>query len=178
MSQVPTALYPSLFRRFAGLGYEGLVVAAIVLAGGFAFAGGAVALKALFGAYGATAPGAVERVSLQILLAALLGAYFVRSWTRGGQTLAMKAWQLRVVRPDGHGIDARRALARFALAGGALGSGLVAALWLWRHPASIAGWFAILPATVDVAWAIGDRDRQFLHDRLSGTRVVRIDPAA
>jgi uncharacterized RDD family membrane protein YckC len=98
------------------------------------------------------------------------------SWRRvRGPTLALKAWQLRVVRPDGAGVDPRRALARFALAGLALGSGLVAALWLWRHPGSVAGWLAILPAAADLAWAVGDRDRQFLHDRLSGTQVVRID---
>jgi uncharacterized RDD family membrane protein YckC len=176
--QRPTALYPSLVRRLAGLGYESLVVAAIILTGGFAFAGGAVALKAIFGIEGSTEPGILERAMLQAFLVALLGMYLVRSWVRGGQTLALRAWHLRVVRADGGGIDARRALARFVIAGSALGSGLVAALWLWRHPASIAGWLGILPAAVDVAWAIGDRDRQFLHDRLSGTRVVHIDPAA
>jgi uncharacterized RDD family membrane protein YckC len=113
---------------------------------------------------------------MQLLLAVLLGAYFVPSWVRGGQTLAMKAWKLRVVQLDGRGVDARRALVRFALAALALGSGLTAALWLWQHPDSLAGWLAILPGTVDLAWAAGDRDRQFLHDRLSGTRVVRVDP--
>lgn len=178
MSQRPTAVHPSLFRRFASLGYEGLVAAAIALVGGFAFAGGAAALKSVLVTAGATDPGVLERAMLQAFVILLLGAYFLRSWVRGGQTLALRAWRLRVVRADGGGIDARRALVRFALAGGALGSGLVAALWLWRHPGSIAGWLAIVPAIVDVAWAIGDRDRQFLHDRLSGTRVVRIDPGA
>jgi uncharacterized RDD family membrane protein YckC len=178
VSQRPTAVFPSLFRRLASLGYEGLLVAAIALVGGFAFSGGAAALRALFGTAGAIGPGAVERALLQVFLVALLGAYFVWSWVRGGQTLAMKTWKLRVVRPDGGPLDARRALARFALAGLALGTGFVAALWLLRHPASLAGWIAMLPATADLAWAIGDRERQFLHDRLSGTRVVRIDPAA
>jgi uncharacterized RDD family membrane protein YckC len=178
VSHRPIAVYPTLFRRLASLGYEGLIVAAIVLAGGFAFAGGAAGLRAVSGAAGATAPDALERALLQAFLIVLLGTYFVRSWVRGGQTLALRAWRLRVVGADGRGIDARRALARFALAGSALGAGLVAALWLWRHPTSLAGWVAVVPAAADVAWAIGDRDRQFLHDRLSGTRVVRIDPAA
>lgn len=175
MSQRPTAVYPSLFRRIASLAYEALIVAAIILAGGFAFTGCAAALRAMLGVQG-TEAGAIERALLQLFLLLLLGAYFVRSWTRGGQSLAMKAWKLRVVQPDGRAIDARRGIARFALAGVALGSGLAAALWLWRHPDSIAGWLAILPATADLAWAAGDRDRQFLHDRLSGTRVVRVDP--
>lgn len=175
MSQRPTAVYPSLFRRIASLAYEALIAAAILLAGGFAFTGGAAALRALTGA-GSAEPGAAERALMQLLLAVLLGAYFVPSWVRGGQTLAMKAWKLRVVQLDGRGVDARRALVRFALAALALGSGLTAALWLWQHPDSLAGWLAILPGTVDLAWAAGDRDRQFLHDRLSGTRVVRVDP--
>jgi uncharacterized RDD family membrane protein YckC len=178
VSHRPIAAYPTLFRRLASLGYEGLIVAAILIAGGFAFVGGAAALKAVFGAAGASAPEALERALLQAFLIALIGAYFVVSWVRGGQTLALKAWRLRVVGADGRSLGARRALARFALAGGALGAGLVAALWLWRHPTALAGWIAVMPAAADVAWAIGDRDRQFLHDRLSGTRVVRIDPAA
>jgi len=175
VAQRPTATYPSLFHRFAGLGYEGLLVGAILIVGGFAFFGAAAALEAIVGPRSKAAPALLEHVLLQGFLAALLGAYFVASWVRGGQTLALKAWQLRVVRPDGAGVDPRRALARFALAGLALGSGLVAALWLWRHPGSVAGWLAILPAAADLAWAVGDRDRQFLHDRLSGTQVVRID---
>jgi hypothetical protein len=36
VTQRPTALYPSLFRRLASLGYEGLLVAAILVAGGLA----------------------------------------------------------------------------------------------------------------------------------------------
>lgn len=178
MSQRPAGVRPSLFRRLASLGYEGLVVTAIALVGGFAFAGGAAALKGVLVVADATEPGVLERVMLQTFVILLLSAYFVRSWVRGGQTLALRAWHLRVVRADGGAMDVRRALARFALAGGALGSGLVAALWLWRHPESIAGWLAIVPAAVDIAWAIGDRDRQFLHDRLSGTRIVRIAPSA
>jgi uncharacterized RDD family membrane protein YckC len=35
------------------------------------------------------------------------------------------------------------------------------------------GWAATLPAAADVLWAALDRDRQFLHDRLARTRVVR-----
>lgn len=178
MSQRPAVVRPSLFRRLASLGYEGLVVTAIALVGGFAFAGGAAALKGVLAPADATEPGVLERVMLQAFVLLLLGAYFVRSWVRGGQTLALRAWHLRVVRADGGSIDVRRALARFVLAGGALGSGLVAALWLWRYPGSIAGWLALVPASVDVAWAIGDRDRQFLHDRLSGTQVVRIASGA
>jgi len=30
-----------------------------------------------------------------------------------------------------------------------------------------------VPTGVGVAWALVDRDRQFLHDRMAGTRLVR-----
>jgi uncharacterized RDD family membrane protein YckC len=85
----------------------------------------------------------------------------------------MKAWKLRVVGSDGGGVTTRAAIKRFALAGVALGTGAAAAVWLWRHPGSVFGWAAILPAAVDIVWAAFDREGQFLHDRLARTRVVR-----
>jgi uncharacterized RDD family membrane protein YckC len=177
VTQHPTAVYPALFRRLASLGYEGLIVAAILVAGGLAFSAAAAALGTLLTGPGASAPAVLERALLQAFLVALLGAYFVRSWTRGGQTLAMKAWKLRLVGPDANGIGARLALARFALGGLVLGTGAAAAMWLWRHPGSVSGWLAALPAAVDLGWILCDRERQFLHDRLTRTRVVRIDRA-
>jgi uncharacterized RDD family membrane protein YckC len=87
------------------------------------------------------ATGGWLRTALQIFIVATFAAYFLWCWLRGGQTLAMKAWRIRVV-----DVTPRRALARFALA------------------------LALFPASV--AWALVDRDRQFLHDRLAGTRLV------
>jgi uncharacterized RDD family membrane protein YckC len=81
------------------------------------------------------------RAVLQLFIAAMFAAYFLWCWLRGGQTLAMKAWGIRLV-----DVTPRKALLRFALA------------------------LALFP--VSVAWALLDRDRQFLHDRLAGTRLV------
>jgi uncharacterized RDD family membrane protein YckC len=175
VTQPPTARYPSLFRRLASLAYEGLLVAAILVAGGLAFSGAASLLSTLGRATGAST--GLERVLLQALLVTLLGAYFIWSWIRGGQTLAMKAWKLRLVRTDGRGVGAGLALLRFALGALVLGTGAAAAIWLWRHPGSVPGWLATLPAAVDLGWILCDRERQFLHDRLTRTRVVRIDGA-
>lgn len=175
MTQPPTPRYPSLFRRFASLGYEGLLVAAILVAGGLAFSGAAALLSTSGMATGASS--GLERVLLQAFLVALLGAYFVPSWIRGGQTLAMKAWKLRLVRTDGRGVGAGLALLRFALGALVLGTGAAAAMWLWRHPGSVPGWLAAAPAAVDLGWILCDRERQFLHDRLTRTRVVRVDGA-
>jgi len=81
------------------------------------------------------------RHALQLLIAVVFAAYFLWCWLRGGQTLAMKAWGIRLVE-----VTPRKALLRFVLAA------------------------ALFP--VSIVWALFDRDRQFLHDRLAGTRLV------
>ncbi len=87
----------------------------------------------------------------QVFLLAVLFAYFAAFWLRSGQTLAMKTWRVRLVRADGQALTLKLAAQRFALA--LLGLGL-GGLGFW--------------------WALVDRDRQFLHDRLLGTRLVRV----
>lgn len=77
-------------------------------------------------------------------------AYFLWFWLHGGQTLAMKTWRLRLETRDGRPLTPSRALLRYLLA--------------WPSVLSVAG----------IAWAIVDRDQQFLHDRLAATRIVRI----
>lgn len=73
----------------------------------------------------------------------VLAGYYIRSWLRGGQTLAMRAWRIRVM-----DITPRRALLRFLYA------------------------LVLVPTGISILWAFFDRDRQFLHDRLAGTRLV------
>lgn len=86
----------------------------------------------------------------QLYLLTVMAGYFVWFWTHGGQTLAMKTWHLRLVAADGRPLDGRRALARFVLA--ALGIAFFG---------------------LGILWALWDPERQFLHDRLAGTRLLR-----
>jgi uncharacterized RDD family membrane protein YckC len=91
------------------------------------------------------------RPLLQLYLLALAGAYFTWQWLHGGQTLPMKTWRMRLVTREGAALTRGHALKRlvFAVAGSALlGAGFL--------------------------WALVDRDRRFLHDRLAGTKIVRI----
>jgi uncharacterized RDD family membrane protein YckC len=81
------------------------------------------------------------RFILQLFILVVFAAYFLWCWLRGGQTLAMKAWHIRLVE-----VTPGKAVLRFVLA------------------------LALLP--VSIPWALFDRDRQFLHDRLAGTRLV------
>ncbi len=81
---------------------------------------------------------------------ALLGLYFVWYWAGQGQTLAMQTWRLKLVREsDGRPLGIGTASLRYVLA-----------------------WPSVLCLGLGLAWALVDRDRQFLHDRLAGTRVV------
>lgn len=142
-----TTRYPAagLRRRLASLLYESLLLLG-VLAAGFMLPYLAIGL--------AFNSGIREDFAwiqwLHIVL--LLGLYFVHYWRRGGQTLAMQTWGIRVVdatqdRPP----ELKRALARYLLS-----------------------WPSLLFCGVGLFWALFDRDRQFLHDRLAGTRVIRI----
>jgi uncharacterized RDD family membrane protein YckC len=124
---------PGLPRRLASLVYELLLLAAVgfFAAWVFTFASGARDLTSGW-----------LRHLLQLFILAVFAAYFLWCWLRGGQTLAMKAWRIRLV-----GVTPRKALLRFALA------------------------FLLFPASI--AWALFDRDGQFLHDRLAGTRLIK-----
>ena len=95
-----------------------------------------------------------RRHVLQLWVLAVAGGYFIWFWTHGGQTLPMKTWKLRLVRGDGARISPWRALHRYLLA--VLG---------------------LLALGLGFLWALVDRDRQFLHDRLAGTALVDAAPA-
>jgi uncharacterized RDD family membrane protein YckC len=87
------------------------------------------------------------RPLLQVWLMAVLAAYFVYCWMRG-QTLAMRTWHIRIARPDGTPVTLGQAVLRFMVA-----------------------LIGILLAGACFVWAFIDRDRQFLHDRVAGTRL-------
>ena len=82
----------------------------------------------------------------------VLGAYFIWYWHHGGQTLAMQTWGLRLSTPSGAQAPLARLVLRYALA-----------------------WPSVIYLGAGLLWALFDRDRQFLHDRLAGTRVVFAD---
>ncbi len=88
---------------------------------------------------------------LQIFLLALFAAYFLWCWLRSGQTLAMKTWRIRLVAKDSHArLAPKAALLRFICA------------------------LVLVPTTIGIFWAMVDRDRQFLHDRLAGSLLIPV----
>jgi uncharacterized RDD family membrane protein YckC len=152
---------PSLARRLAAMAYESLIVSAILVVASLGFMGAAT--SRLEGP---------ARHLFQGYLFLVLGLYFVWCWRRGGQTLPMKAWKLRVVRRDGTPLDTPRAVLRYVLAFLALGSSAAAAAALWREPGTALAWLVLAPGVLTLLWSLVDPERQFLHDRLAGTRIV------
>jgi uncharacterized RDD family membrane protein YckC len=82
----------------------------------------------------------------------VLLVYFGWLWKRNGQTLAMQTWKIRLVSADGTALTGKQILLRYTLA-----------------------WPSLLLCGLGILWALLDRDRQFLHDRLSGTRLVKVE---
>lgn len=156
---------PSVLRRLAAMLYEALLVGALLMVAGFLFIGAAT--HRLEGAL---------LWGFQFYLCVVLGAYFVWSWHRGGRTLAMRAWRLRLLRADGAPVELYRALIRFVLAGASIGSTLIGIGLLWKHSAGREAWLLMVPGSATIVWALFDRDAQFLHDRLVGTRLVLEKP--
>ncbi len=89
-----------------------------------------------------------KRIGLQALIGALLLAYFTWSWSRGRCTLPMQTLGLRLETVTGQTLSPGRALFRAILAG----------------PSTLTG--------LGFLWAAIDRDRQSLHDRIAGTRLL------
>jgi len=89
---------------------------------------------------------------LWLYVLALLMLYFVWFWMHGGQTLPMKTWKLRLAGANGEALRPLQAILRY-----------------------LAAWPSILFCGIGVFWAIFDKDRQFLHDRIAGTRIIFTD---
>lgn len=144
--------------------YEGILLAAVAFFAGVLFH---------FMSGGREATGWL-RVAYQAYLLAVFAAYFLWCWLRGGQTLAMKAWRIKVVAP-GHGrVPPAKALLRFSYAALFIGAFLVAILAAFAHRNPYYAFATLAFTGVGLGWALFDRDRQFLYDRLAGTRLVTV----
>jgi uncharacterized RDD family membrane protein YckC len=69
------------------------------------------------------------RLGLRGALFVVTGAYFVISWARGGQTIGVRAWRLRIVDADGNALGWPRAVLRFVVACMSLGALGVGYFW-------------------------------------------------
>ncbi len=157
---------PGLLRRLACMLYEGVLLFGVLMVAGLVYSITTQERNALQGLHG-----------LQLFVFIVLGIYFVGFWSsRGGQTLAMQTWHIRLVTRDGSRVSRARALARYLLA------------WVWFLPALASVYFSgIKGAGVTFAtlgagmlvYAASSRlqsDHQFWHDAVCGTRLVTWRP--
>jgi uncharacterized RDD family membrane protein YckC len=164
---VSVATGASLPRRLAALAYEALLVAALALVVGF-----------LTVPLSSSAPGTVQplrvpdlpaRVLSFALVFAAAAVYFGWSWTAHRRTLAMKTWRIALVRTDAGPLTRKIALVRYFCAW--IGPVAALAAYLALRPVGL-GALALPFLAFNFLWALVDPDRQFLHDRIAGTRIV------
>jgi uncharacterized RDD family membrane protein YckC len=164
----PAADAASIARRLASMVYEGLLLFAVAFAGTWVF---------FFASGGHPIEGMLRHL-LQLYLAILFAGYFLWCWLRGGQTLAMKAWRIRVIAPGHARLPPRLALARLIYAAVSVGAFVVAVVAAFAHRDMWLSFASLSLCGLGLGWALVDRDRQFLHDRLAGTRLVQVAKAA
>ena len=122
---------PGLARRLAAFVYEGVLLFGVVMIAGLVYSGLTQQRHALQGRFG-----------LMAFLFLVLGLYFSWFWSRGGQTVAMKAWHIRLLAADGTPVSQMRAGARYVLS------------WLWFLPATAAVYGAGLHGRGEIVTAM------------------------
>lgn len=161
---MPDMITPSLRRRLSSMLYESMLLFGVLFMSGWLFSTLLQQRHALY-----------LRHAMEAWLFLVLAVYFIWFWTHGGQTLAMKTWRFKLVDSAGQPVGLWRAAIRYLLA------------WFWVLPGlALAStvreqaWLLFLIPAANIAlWALAarlDPQRQFLHDRIAGTRLINASP--
>lgn len=139
--------FKTLILRLACVVYDSLVLVALWI--------GAAALWMVIGVglgrFHPNEPLIPGNIAFDLYILAVTYLYLAGLWHRTGQTLGMRAWRMRVTAVDGAPVGWKQGFVR-----------LLAATLSWLLLG--AGWLYIL----------FDEQGRALHDRLSGTRVLRL----
>ncbi len=153
---------PTIKRRLTTMIYEGVLLFGVIAIAGLLFSTIFQQRNALY-----------LRHALQYWLFVVVGVYFVWFWIHSGQTLPMKTWRIRLVTAENQTLSVKHAIVRYFLA------------WLWFLPGLAIAWaldakawmsVAIVGANI-AAWALAayvHPSRQFLHDRIAGTKLIQL----
>ncbi|MBY6207411.1 MULTISPECIES: RDD family protein [Halomonas] len=136
-----------LGRRLGAMLYDGFLLLAIWIA--ITTLHVLVVRKVLGLAPAEVGAGVWQVFSLRLLLVAAAFAFFAFFWRRGGMTLGMQAWRLRVQTLDGAPISLRQTMVRFAV-----------------------GAVSFLPLGLGHLWVVFDGERRSWADLASSTQVV------
>lgn len=158
---------PGLRRRIAGMTYECLLLLGVL----------SVTLIVPHLALGMAANITAPPWVIFLNFFGVLGVYYVWYWHTHGQTLAMQTWKMQIVRADGGKPALMQLIYRYLLAW-FIPLGMIYLLKLSLADMAVPVWYPYLGGLVGLLWAFFDRDRQFLHDRLAGTKVVFKVPEA
>ena len=162
-SSTATDIYCPLWRRLFALLYDLLAVVAIVMVVGY------VCQRITGGNLISTDGHAHIAWWYQPLQALVVSAYFIASWLRGGRTLGMRPWRIRVSNEQGSGITFTQALVRLLVAAAPMAL-LVLAPWvgtktaLWAMAVAWIAWFGV---------AIFDPRKRAFHDVIARTVLRR-----
>ncbi len=159
-----------LARRLAASFYESLLLAAIALIAGFALLAASHAPSMLLPGERLALPRSGARLLEFLVVFAACGAYCAGLWSSGRRSLPMQTWHLRLLSCQGPAPGIGRAALRYLAWW--TGPACAVAAYALLQPLGYARWAPSL-LTLNYAWALVDPDRQFLHDRIAGTRLVR-----
>lgn len=140
-----TNISPGLPRRLAALLYDSCLVAPLIMAA-VAIAMGVHTATAVSEDVAPLAPWLV-----QVLALLCLYAFFAAFWLKGGQTLGMQAWRVKLVALPGYQLTPGRIALR--LAGALLSAGCLGLGYLW---------------------CLVDRRGRYWHDVFSHTALVLV----
>lgn len=145
---MPRPVSAPLWLRLAAIFYDLLILTAIWMVAA------ALVLLAFHGEVDVAHQPPLYHAVLQATLFTLTTLYFVVSWRRGGQTIGMRAWRVRVSDETGNSPQTKQCLLRYAVA--------------------LPSWLAVGAGFI---WCLVDRDRRGWHDIASKTRLVRVPKA-
>lgn len=153
---------PSRRRRFACMMYEGVLLFGVVFLAGYLFDTLTDSRNALM----------LRNVRQGVLFLAI-GIYFVLCWRLKGQTLPMKTWHIKLVDKNGNRPGVGTLLARYLLIWPLPLAGALLVLGASRITGySSTDLLIVVAPFMGFIWTWFDQDKQFLHDRILGTRLV------
>ena len=165
----PNALpLAGLARRLTSVCYEALLLAALLFIANFLLL--PLVSPAQHGAQIPVVPDPPTRALLFCALFAVTAAYFVWSWTGGRRTLPMKTWRMAIVDADGARLAYKTAFVRFLAAW--IGPALSLLVYALLRAEGLGG-VALVVVPLNYFAAFFDPEKQFLHDRIAGTRIVQ-----
>ena len=138
---LPPLSPPGLLRRLGAMAYDALLLLALLMMLSYPY----VWLT------GGVKPGLFVKTLYQLYLLAICFLFYGGFWVRGGQTLGMRSWRIKLVRQDGGPITWMIAVKRFAYA-----------------------LLSLICLGLGFLWVLYDRDKLTWHDRWSETRLVRL----